>query len=225
MSPRTFAIGDIHGCLSHLDALLSRIAPTSEDTVIFLGDYVDRGVDSSGVIDRLIKLRRHCRTVFIKGNHDELMLHARYDVDVLATWRRYGGDATIASYRGAFPDSVPAEHWQFLAAGVDWYETADYILVHAPIRADDPIAEQSAQEWRWSFSVPTGPHVSGKWIVCGHCSQHDGLPLVIGGTILIDTWAYGGQWLTAFDLATGEVTQASGTGEIRCIALEMLRPT
>jgi serine/threonine protein phosphatase 1 len=67
MAARSFAVGDIHGCLGHLDALLARLAPTAEDTIIFLGDYVDRGASAAAVIDRLVRLRACCRTVFIKG--------------------------------------------------------------------------------------------------------------------------------------------------------------
>ena len=215
MASRSFAVGDIHGCAGHLDALLARLAPTFEDTIIFLGDYVDRGADAAAVISRLLRLRACCRAVFIKGNHDELMLHAREDDQVRRAWIRYGGDATIASYGGRFPEGVPQEHWDFLEACVDWHETSDHILVHSPIRADVSIAEQSAEEWRWSFTIPEARHISGKWVVCGHCSQHDGLPVVIGGSVLIDTWAHGGQWLTALDLRTGELTQANAEGQTR----------
>ena len=74
---RTIAIGDIHGCSIALEALIEAISPQPDDTIIPLGDYVDRGIDSKGVLDRLIELRDRCNLVPILGNHDQMMLHAR----------------------------------------------------------------------------------------------------------------------------------------------------
>ena len=77
MPGRTIAIGDIHGCSTALAALLQAIDPQPDDTIITLGDYVDRGIDSKGVLDQLIALADRCRLVPLLGNHDEMMLHAR----------------------------------------------------------------------------------------------------------------------------------------------------
>ena len=77
MTPRTIAIGDIHGCSAALDALLDAIRPRPEDTIVTLGDYIDRGPDSRGVLDRLIDLGRRCRLVPLLGNHDQMLLDVR----------------------------------------------------------------------------------------------------------------------------------------------------
>src|SRR6266566_2962031 len=77
MSQRTIAIGDIHGCSIALAALIELICPQADDTIITLGDYVDRGIDSKGAVELLIALADRCRLIPILGNHDEMMLHAR----------------------------------------------------------------------------------------------------------------------------------------------------
>src|SRR5438128_6850305 len=74
---RTLAIGDIHGCLTALDTLLGFVRPTPEDRLIFLGDYIDRGPDSKGVLNRLIELKRIRRFICLRGNHEIMMLAGR----------------------------------------------------------------------------------------------------------------------------------------------------
>jgi len=76
MNPRTIAIGDIHGCSAALDALLEAFQPSSEDTIVTLGDYINRGPDSRGVIDKLIELKDRCRLVPLRGNHEEMCASA-----------------------------------------------------------------------------------------------------------------------------------------------------
>ena len=100
MSPRTLAIGDIHGCLAHLDALLQTIAPTADDHLVFLGDYVDRGPDSAGVLKRIIRLTQTHRVTALMGNHEQMMLAARESHDKHMDWLLNGGDATLRSYGG-----------------------------------------------------------------------------------------------------------------------------
>ena len=79
--PRTIAIGDIHGCAIALAKLIEAVAPQPDDTVVPLGDYVDRGIDSRGVIDQLISLAGRCRVVPILGNHEEMLLGGQFDRD------------------------------------------------------------------------------------------------------------------------------------------------
>jgi serine/threonine protein phosphatase 1 len=98
MAGRTIAIGDIHGCLDALAALIDAIGPGPEDTLITLGDHIDRGPDSRGVLDRLIALSRHCRLVPLQGNHEELLLDALRDITTLRRWLTLGGVETLRSY-------------------------------------------------------------------------------------------------------------------------------
>ena len=95
---RTIAIGDIHGCSIALEALIEAISPQPDDTIIPLGDYVDRGIDSKGVLDQLIELRDRCNLVPILGNHDQMMLHARDGRSDFQGWLDCGGDAALDSY-------------------------------------------------------------------------------------------------------------------------------
>ncbi len=93
---RLLAIGDIHGCLTALNTLLDAVAPEADDQIIALGDYVDRGPDSRGVLDHLIALHAGGRLIALRGNHDAMMLDARHLTDSL--WLACGGDATLLSY-------------------------------------------------------------------------------------------------------------------------------
>ncbi|MDB6139613.1 MAG: serine/threonine protein phosphatase, partial [Verrucomicrobiaceae bacterium] len=96
---RVFAIGDVHGCLTALQRLDKELAFGPEDKVIALGDYIDRGPDSKGVIDYLISLGRRARLVTLRGNHEVMMLAARTSgVDYMLSWLGVGGEATMVSY-------------------------------------------------------------------------------------------------------------------------------
>src|SRR5262245_38479045 len=115
---RTLAIGDIHGCLRAFDTLLELVDPHSDDLVVTLGDYVDRGPDSKGVLDQLLALRERCRLIALTGNHDLMMLAGREDPEHFGEWLSCGGKETLESY-GVTPDwetfapAVPGRHWRF----------------------------------------------------------------------------------------------------------------
>src|SRR5947199_263996 len=96
--PRTIAIGDIHGCSKALDAVLDAIAVRPDDVVVTLGDYIDRGPDSKGVLDRLIDLAGRCHLVPILGNHDQMLLEVRSGKYPVQWFLDIGGGATFASY-------------------------------------------------------------------------------------------------------------------------------
>jgi serine/threonine protein phosphatase 1 len=215
---RTLAIGDIHGCLAALDALLGAVGPRPEDTIVTLGDYVDRGSDSRGVLERLIELRRRCRLVPLLGNHDEMMLlghdgHA----ELYAEWFQFGGDATLRSYGVARPEEIPAAHADFLRNCALWYESGDYFYLHGNYLADVPLSAQPRETLLWdSLKVRRpGSHYSGKIGIVGHASQRTGEILDLGYVRCIDTWCYGDGWLTAIDAAAGQVWQADKNGRLR----------
>src|SRR5262245_4704597 len=96
---RTLAIGDIHGCLRALDGILDEVAPQADDLVITLGDYIDRGPDSKGVLDRVLELSQRCRCVHLRGNHEVMMLAARESDRHFWEWLSCGGKQALASYR------------------------------------------------------------------------------------------------------------------------------
>src|SRR5256885_14038851 len=96
---RTLAIGDVHGASAALDALLALVRPTPDDFLVFLGDYVDRGPDTRGVLDRLIALGKSHRCVFLRGNHELMMTRARHDRSALRLWLAVGGAAAPTPHR------------------------------------------------------------------------------------------------------------------------------
>jgi serine/threonine protein phosphatase 1 len=227
---RLLAIGDIHGCLLALDTLLDRITPGPEDQLITLGDYLDRGPDSRGVLERLIALNATGRLIPLRGNHDEMLLLARDGRD-RCLWLTCGGRNTLASY--GIPDgtdgdyqAIPDRHFGFLEEDCrDYYETDTHFFVHANVDPDLPLAEQSTAVLYWDkLFVTQRPHLSGKVMVCGHTRQRSGVPLSLGHTICIDTGVYEpAGWLTGLDVLSGEYWQANQRGEFRSGWLEEAR--
>jgi serine/threonine protein phosphatase 1 len=211
---RLLAVGDIHGCLSAFDDLLDRVRPTPDDVVVALGDFVDRGPDTRGVLDRLIALRRTLNLVCLRGNHEQMMVEARRGGRSERTmWLGVGGRQALQSYGvTATLADVPAEHWDFLEnALVDYHETDRFIFVHATVLCDCDMADQPDYALRWEFFPDAMRHCSGKTVVCGHTSQKTGVPKVIPGAVCIDTFAHGGGWLTCLDLHTGRYWQTDTT--------------
>jgi serine/threonine protein phosphatase 1 len=215
---RTLVIGDIHGSLKAFDALLAAIALTPEDHLVLLGDYVDRGPDSAGVIRRIIELKAQCQVTAIRGNHEDMMLAARGGrIDLLREWILNGGLETLLSYGGnrATVKDVPAEHWRFLEKElVEYLETETHIFVHASCEPDLPLNEQPAYVLRWERCDDIQPHDSGKVIVCGHTPQDGGCPMNKGYAICLDTGAGFGAWLTCLDVGSGQLWQANVKGRI-----------
>jgi serine/threonine protein phosphatase 1 len=218
--PRVIAIGDIHGSAAALDALLTAIAPAAEDLVITLGDYVDRGIDSAGVIERLIHLSATCQFIPLRGNHEEMMMDARRGPEYLDFWKRLGGDATLISYAPEEDapglDCVPAHHWHFLDHTCrDLYETESHVFAHGGLDPNLPLDQQPPSFLRWQTFPPPRPHPCGKTLICGHTPQRSGFPATLPHAICIDTAIHKNGWLTALDVLTGHLWQANDRGEIR----------
>ena len=149
MTARTIAIGDIHGCSAALDGLLDAIRPRPGDTIVTLGDCINRGPDSRGVLERLIKLSSQCRLIPLLGNHDQMLLEARSGVHP-TTWLGMGGVATLDSYGpGRDLSLIPNEHFEFLEGCQDFHETDSQIFVHANYYPDLPMSEQPVMMLRW----------------------------------------------------------------------------
>ena len=159
---RTLAIGDIHGCSLALDALLDIVQPASSDLLITLGDYVHRGPDSLGVLDRLIELHAGGRLIALCGNHEQMLLQGEDDESL----------------------ALSATHRQFLnECLIDWHEIDTHFFVHANAFPDIPLSEQPVFMLRWEHLVDPIPHESGKVMVCGHTQQRNGVPLNLGHTL------------------------------------------
>ena len=219
---RVLAIGDIHGCLGPLDDLLAWVAPAADDVLVTLGDYVDRGPDTRGVLDRLIGLKKSRPVICLRGNHEIMMLEAwRGGRSEKKMWLGVGGVQALGSYGGApgktgtFED-VPPEHWHFLQHElVDYHESERFIFVHAGVGYSVPMAEQADNVLFWEFLGDEMRHESKKTVICGHTSQKSGVPKVVPGAVCIDTYAHGGGWLTCLDAISGRYWQVDMLGRTR----------
>jgi len=223
---RVYAVGDIHGRLDLLDDILARIdadhagRPPAERHLVFLGDLVDRGPDSAGVIERIRLLAAadphvHC----LMGNHEEIFLRAiDGDDKALRLFCRIGGRETLMSYGVTAEDyerldyaevadrlnaRVPLAHRDFLAEFEEILIMGDYVFVHAGIRPGVPLSEQKPAETRW-IRDPFLDHRAPleKMVVHGHtvAEEAEMLPHRIG----IDTGAYHSNRLTALMLEDAE---------------------
>lgn len=211
---RTLAIGDIHGCDSALERLLEDIAPTMDDTLVILGDYVDRGPSVKAVVERLIDLESRCRLIVLQGNHEEMFRGALSGRGLMRLWLDMGGRATVESYGSL--ESVPSPHLRFLVSSRTFFETDTEIFVHANLESQLSLLNQTADYLRWKhLGGSERPHISGKRVICGHTSQTDGVPLVFEGWVCLDTAAADGGWLSCLNVETNVVYQARQSGERR----------
>jgi serine/threonine protein phosphatase 1 len=215
---RLIAIGDVHGCVHALDAVLEAILPRRDDTLVFLGDLVDQGRDTRDVLERVIALPASCNVVLIEGNHEEMMLAARDSEAALRYWEVVGGFATINSYRyaGKLSD-IPLEHWRLIESCRPYYETDEFIFTHANYLPDVPMSEQPEHQLRWALLDPADarPHFSGKRVFVGHTEQRNSEVLDLGFVCDLDTACYKHGWLSAMDARTGRLWQASRFGMLR----------
>jgi serine/threonine protein phosphatase 1 len=215
---RLVVFGDVHGCVHALDALLEAIAPAPRDRLIFLGDLVDQGRESREVIERIIDLHSRCQVVLIQGNHEEMMVAARESEQALRFWENCGGVATLNSYRfGAGLEEVPGEHWALIDQCRPFYETDEFIFTHANYLPDVPMQLQPGHQLRWVLFDPAEmqPHFSGKPVVVGHTEQTHGENLHLGFATCIDTACWRSAWLTAIELPSKHIWQASRWGQLR----------
>jgi serine/threonine protein phosphatase 1 len=237
---RLYAIGDIHGRRDLLDELLDRIAadiaarPVDAAVLVFLGDFIDRGPDSAGVIERLSALGDFpARAVFLQGNHEEILLRVLDGEEGLAyDWLGFGGDACVESYNVSSAAlkakeesniartllaAIPERHIAFLRDLGDTVRFGDYLLVHAGIRPGIAIEEQQPHDLRWIRDpFLSDQHDHGCMVIHGHTISNgvDRRSNRLG----IDTGAYRSNVLTAAIveeselrfIATGDATESFG---------------
>jgi serine/threonine protein phosphatase 1 len=215
---RLLAIGDIHGCHVAFETLLTHLAITPSDTFVVLGDVIDRGPGTRQVIDRLIDLKQRCRLAFLLGNHEEMLLDSLAIEELQDPWLGFGGLETLMSYGEHAEDTgeIPPEHLTFLRSGLDYFETPSMVFVHANLEPGRPLIEQTPEWLRWAkLTRQESPLPSGQRVVCGHTAQKTGEVWVGDRWVCIDTFAYGGMYLTALDVGSDLVYQARQTGEFR----------
>ena len=198
-----YAIGDIHGCLDPLRRLMDQIHLSDMDEVVFMGDYVDRGPESKGVIDYLLTLQG--RYTFLMGNHERMFLDFLQGKERLL-FLYNGGEATLESYGGI--GKIPADHLAFLNRLILSHETDDYLFVHGGIRPGIPLQEQDPTDLLWireEFYAYPGRYP--KTVVFGHTPMRE--VLMEADRIGIDTACVYGNKLTCLILPSRQVIQVS----------------
>ncbi len=206
-----YAIGDIHGCLEHLKRLLEGVAPDLErDRLVFIGDYIDRGPDSRGVVDYIIRLKERYpaeNIICLKGNHEVMLL------DFLSGREREmflfnGGRSTLEEYWGKHWDRLgelrlPPDHEEFYLSLKKYYETPDYIFVHGGLKPGVPLEAQDEEDLFWIRGEFIASFEDfGKKVVFGHTPLRQ--PLIMPNKIGIDTGCVYGNFLTCLKLPAEE---------------------
>ena len=219
---RVYAVGDIHGRLDLLDQMFKRIdadyarTPAPHRIEVFLGDYVDRGPESRKVIDLLIERGRNHRAVFLKGNHEDLLVGFLHNPSTLGNWQRLGGLETLMSYgvtpsinadapmqaelARAFDRAFPPSHRYFFNELKTSFTCGDYFFVHAGVRPGVELEKQREEDLLWirqEFLLYEEDF--GKIVVHGHTPVLE--PDIRSNRINIDTGAY-------------------ATGRLSCLVLE-----
>lgn len=189
----TYVIPDLHGRCDLLDEALAEISARSRgqaDVIVTIGDYVDKGPDSKGVIDRLLPgAIGDFSLVALKGNHDAMMVEALRDRSKMAAWLDKGGDAALASY-GGDPAAVPASHIAWLDGLKLIHVDAHRLYVHAGVDPQVPLDRQSTATLLWKRYAKGCPDGFRKFhVVHGHDNFPDG-PLLYEGRSNLDTLAW-----------------------------------
>ena len=217
---RVYAMGDIHGRLDLFEALIEAIeqddasADPADTMVILLGDLVDRGPDSKGVLARARAWQQQRAVRILAGNHEEMFLRSFEEAEILRHFLRHGGKETVLSYGVSLEDylsaelkdvqamlvrHVPQEDRSFVSSFEDMIRVGDYLFVHAGIEPGKALEEQATSDLRWirePFLSHTDPH--GPVVVHGHTISRS--PEDRGNRIGIDTGAYRSGRLTALVL-------------------------
>ena len=171
MKPRTFVIGDIHGCAATLRRLVDgTLRPLPDDCIYLLGDLIDRGPDSKGVLDFIFELRgRGLSVSSVRGNHEEMCLQAGDDQYYLELWAANGGLATLESFQADGPGDIPHRYRAFLGSLPHYILLEDFVIVHAGLNFDPPtpFADTSAMLWTRSPFVDR-QRIGGRRLICGH---------------------------------------------------------
>jgi serine/threonine protein phosphatase 1 len=207
MMKKIFAIGDIHGCLEKVRALITNIGPDPQnDTLIFIGDYIDRGNSSREVVDYIIRLKvQYKKVVCLLGNHEYMLIRYLEGIDE-DIYLENGGLATLHSYGIFLSDApekrktkVPREHLDFFESLLPYYETEDYIFVHAGLKRGLRLCEQTKNDLLWvRHEFIYAKDDFGKMVIFGHTPLSH--PLMMPTKIGIDTGAVFGGKLTCVEL-------------------------
>jgi len=210
---KIIAIGDIHGELYKLYNLFDKLSINKNDTLVFLGDYIDRGEHSKGVVDYLLKLSKEYNCIFLKGNHESFFLESYQKIfgsiawsgnssvvvtpQIFQSWMLNGGSKCLQSYDAqacleGYPNralhTMDETHGYFFNGLKLTYETDKYIFVHGHLAHELDVEDQEEWQCVWGRYGDIWPHKSGKIVVCGHTTQPR--PIDDGFKICIDTGSF-----------------------------------
>jgi len=212
---KIFVIGDIHGCLETLKDLMNKIVIDNQnDTLVFIGDYIDRGESVREVVDYVIRLKDEYKNIIcLLGNHEQMLMRYLDGVDE-DLYLNNGGRTTLRSYKILLSDDIkerkrkiPAEHRQFFESLLPYYETDNYIFVHAGLRPGRRLKEQTISDLLWiRYEFIEAEDDLGKTVVFGHTPIIS--PLIEKNKIGIDTGAVYGGKLTCLELPEIKIYQA-----------------
>ena len=179
-----YAISDIHGCVRTFKKALREVNFSKQDTLILIGDYIDRGLDSKGVVDHIIQLQEDGYNVIpLKGNHEDFLLRARENFEVYKSWMWNGGRQTLESYACKLPiayiedyvNAIGEKHWKWYESLDTIYVTHDYVFVHGGLefQGDDPLTDTTEDTAMWTriYRIPgkSRSHlIGGRVLVTGH---------------------------------------------------------
>ena len=189
----------------HIDA--------EKDTLVFIGDYIDRGPDSSGVIDKILDIRKRIKNVVcLLGNHEQMFLNYYLEQRDEELFMHNGGISTLISYgftrEGRKDLKVPDMHMDFFTTLRPYYETDDYIFVHAGLRPGIPINRQNIEDLIWiRYEFINSPYDFGKVVIFGHTPLSLTEPLTDKNKIGLDTGAVYGGKLTCIELTEMKIYQ------------------
>lgn len=217
IAQRVIAIGDIHGCLAAFQALLAAIEVRSHDQLVVLGDVIDRGPDSRGVLELIFELETRCELICLLGNHEQMLIDVIDGRMSLSQWLAFGGEETLDSYQqGGALNSFDERHLEAIRSWGNYYEIDSHFFAHGNYQPHIPLTQQAWHEMRWVSLREFTPemHVSGKTAVVGHTSNKKGDVVNLGHLICLDTYCYGGQWLSALDVRSGDLWQANQEGDV-----------
>lgn len=167
---KIFVIGDIHGCAKTFEKMLEQINPAPEDKIFLLGDYVDRGPDSKGVVDKIFNLVEDGFDVApIMGNHEYMLLSARYSPIDLMQWDRNGSYSTLKSFKAAKPEDIPRKYLDFFEDLPYYRQTDEFIISHASLdfEAEKPLEDIISLLWARGDRVDK-EKTGGRRVICGH---------------------------------------------------------
>ena len=165
---RFIAITDIHGELNKLNNLVAKIDLRSDDTFVFMGDYIDRGKHSKEVVERIIEIGKKYRTVCLIGSHEYALLHAKHDEYYNYLFWNYGGPETVKSYGGRF-ENILNIHGDFFRNLKYYYLTDNYLFVHAGINPNIKLEEQDETDFVYIRSAfYRNIHGLSQKIIFGH---------------------------------------------------------